>query len=445
MKSLAFLERYPEAHGPARSVLRRWRHSVRARMATVFLLLGLALAAVFLVGTQRLLSGGWQVWARPLVADYVDRLTLELGSPPDKDRAVALSARLPISVKIEGPMVRFDSHPGRGGELLDPQMAAEGWSLVRSTADGHRVSFGLTALPASFRARLVGWVTLTAMLLLTALAWVAARRLLRPLDALGAGVARFARGDPAEPVPVTGSDELAELAQRFNTMARDLQGMADSKRALLGAISQELRTPLTRARLNAELVADGEPKSALLRDLSEMRDLITDLLESERIAEGHAALKIESVKVPALAKELLEARFPGQPLQLALDESLPAIQADGARLKLMLRNMVDSALRHGAGASIVPLVSYTRDGDGQLRLSVRDYGSAPITDEQLARMSEPFYRPDAARGRATGGVGLGLYLCRLVAEAHGGTLSIRRMSPGLEVAARWPAVTRSGG
>jgi signal transduction histidine kinase len=106
--------------------------------------------------------------------------------------------------------------------------------------------------------------------------------------------------------------------------------------------------------------------------------------------------------------------------------------------------MIDNALRHSSGASIVPLITFARDPGGQLLLGVRDYGPGVITDEQLARLSEPFYRPDSARTRSTGGVGLGLYLCRLVAEAHGGSLSIGRVTPGLEVTARWPAVTRSG-
>ena len=78
-------------------------------------------------------------------------------------------------------------------------------------------------------------------------------------------------------------------------MANSLQGMLDAKRALLLAISHELRSPLTRARVNAELVGEGEHRDALLRDLSEMRDLITDLLESERLATGHSALQTERV------------------------------------------------------------------------------------------------------------------------------------------------------
>jgi signal transduction histidine kinase len=104
------------------------------------------------------------------------------------------------------------------------------------------------------------------------------------------------------------------------------------------------------------------------------------------------------------------------------------------RLRLLLRNLIDNALRHSAGAAQVPLVSLTREGDGRVALAVRDFG-AGVSDEQLQRLSEPFYRTDSARVRATGGVGLGLYLCRLVAQAHGGELRFRRAEPGLEAVA----------
>ena len=84
------------------------------------------------------------------------------------------------------------------------------------------------------------------------------------------------------------------------------------------------------------------------------------------------------------------------------------------------------------------MVSLSREAGGALRLAVRDFGPG-VSDEQLAQLAEPFYRVDSARQRATGGFGLGLYLCRLVAQAHGGTLQFRHAEPGLEVIASWPA------
>jgi signal transduction histidine kinase len=193
---------------------------------------------------------------------------------------------------------------------------------------------------------------------------------------------------------------------------------------------------LTRARLNAELVPEGEHRDALLRDLGEMRDLITDLLESERLAAGHAALQTETVDLAALAREVVETSFAGRGLHLDLAPDIAALQADPTRLRLLLRNLIDNALRHSAEADAPPTLFLARHGEAQLELGVRDHGPG-VSEAQLQHLAEPFYRIDSARTRSAGGVGLGLALCRLVAQAHGGELVIERAQPGLRVAMRW--------
>jgi signal transduction histidine kinase len=431
-----------ERDARANGMRRRRLHSIKWRLVILFVLLAMATTGVFLFGMQRVLQTGWQGYAKPMVADYVDKLAAEIGSPPDAARAQALVKRLPVSVRIEGPQVRFDSHPEyrthrhwrNDGEH---DMEVEGWGLVRSTADGHRITFGLASPLPSERPRRIGLLTLVTLLTLTVIAYAYIRKLLRPLDAIGAGVARFGAGDFSQSIATTRRDELGELAERINQMARSLQGMLDAKRALLLAISHELRSPLTRARVNAELVSGGEHRDALLRDLSEMRDLITDLLESERLAGGHAALQTERVDLVALARELVATQFPDAGLVMQLDDTLGPVSADPMRVRLLLRNLIDNALRHSAGAPQSPVVSLSREAGGALRLAVRDFGPG-VSDEQLAHLAEPFYRADSARQRATGGFGLGLYLCRLVAQAHGGTLQFRHAEPGLEVTACWP-------
>jgi signal transduction histidine kinase len=224
-------------------------------------------------------------------------------------------------------------------------------------------------------------------------------------------------------------DELGELATQINRMAEGLHGMLDAKRQLLLAISHELRSPLTRARLNAELVADGEARTALLHDLSEMRDLITDLLESERLAAGHAALHTETVELNALVRDLLAASFDGRSIETTLDAALPALTLDATRIRLLLRNLLDNALRHSAGAPLPPSISTSIQGDAVL-VTVRDHGPG-VADAELARLTEAFYRTDSARQRSTGGVGLGLHLCALIARAHGGRLTLSNAHPGL--------------
>ena len=420
------------------SALRRWRHSLQARLVLLFLLLALGTTGVFLLGTQRLLQTGWQGYAKPMVADYVDRLAAEIGSPPSAERALALTQRLPVSVRIEGPQVQFESHPHRPFVRLDPNAADHSWGLSRSTADGHRIHFGLAAAPDTNRPRVFGWLTLAALLALTAVAYAAVRRQLRPLQDIGAGVQAFGQGHFDKPIAVRRHDELGDLAAHINTMASSLHGMLDAKRALLLAMSHELRSPLTRARVNVELLDDGPERSALLRDLGEMRELITSLLESERLSQGHSALQAEAVDLAALVRDAVAA-LPGAPdINLDLGPAMAPVQADPTRLRLLLRNLLENALRHGAGAGKQPIVFVRREADQRLALGVRDFGQG-VPADQLPLLAQAFYRPDSARTRSSGGVGLGLYLCRLVAQAHGGELRLRHAEPGLEVAMVWPA------
>jgi signal transduction histidine kinase len=408
------------------------RRSLGMRLVLLFLLLGLAMTAIFLAGMQRALSGGWSSVVRPLVSDYVDRLAAEIGSPPEIARAQALVQRLPLSVRIDGPALHWDSHPQRRGWQAEHRRddGDEGWLLQRDSADGHRIVFGLGDAGWARRPRTIGWFTLAALLLLTLLAYGVVRHLFRPLDDIRAGALRFGRGDFDQPIPQRRQDELGELAAQINTMARDIRGMLDAKRGLLLAVSHELRSPLTRARLNAELVAPGAERDALLRDLAEMRDLIADLLESERLAGGHAALQRQVTDVNALVRDVVAEQFAGQRVQLALGATLPSATIDAMRVRLALRNLIDNALRHSPAGAAPPRVVTTLHGD-ELRLSVRDFGSG-VDAAHLPHLSEAFYRADAARERRTGGVGLGLYLCRLVAQAHGGTLQLRNAQPGLE-------------
>ena len=317
-----------------------------------------------------------------------------------------------------------------------------GWRPVRVLADGHRVSFGLAVLPRDDapedRARMLGWGTLLAMLLLVAIVYTRVRKLLAPLADIRAGAIRYGAGDFSRPIPRRTHDELGELALRVNGMADGLHRLLDAKRQLLLAISHELRSPLTRARLNAELVEDGTARDGLLRDLAEMRDLIADLLESERLAGGHAALQTEPVDLNQLVRETADGLPDPGALVLDLDPTLPTAALDPIRIRLLLRNLVENARRHGARATAPPEVRTARAGD-RLVLTVRDHGPG-VEAAQLPLLAEAFYRPDSARLRATGGVGLGLYLCRLVAQAHGGTLELRNATPGFEAVVTLPIV-----
>jgi signal transduction histidine kinase len=296
------------------------------------------------------------------------------------------------------------------------------------------------------RAEHIGWITLAVLLLLTAFAYGWVRHMLHPLVALRAGAVRYGQGDFSQPIVPRNRDELGDLAEQINGMAARLHHMLDAKRQLLLAISHELRSPLTRARMNTELLDDSGERTALLRDLGEMRDLITDLLESERLADvqagGHAALQTETSMLSDIIHAQCDEQAAAGTVALQLDETLPALPLDRARMRLLLRNLVDNALRHGSESGQAPLVSTSRTPQS-VRLVVRDFGPG-MEESQLQHAAEAFYRADAARLRSTGGVGLGLYLCKLVAEAHGGTLALRNAHPGLEITAELPLPATPG-
>ena len=415
----------------------RWhllRRSLGLRLVLLFVLLAVMLTGIFLGGMQRVLSSGYTEVFRPLLVDYVDRLAAEIGSPPDPARARALEARLPVAIYIEGPSVRYGVAPRHrrehqaGGE-------GSGWLLSRTTADGHRISFRIQDAAWPQRPRTIGWFTLALLLVVTAVAYLWVRRLFRPIDDIRAGALRYGAGNFTTPIPQRKADELGDLAGQVNQMARSLQGMLDAKRALLLAISHELRSPLTRARLNAELVPPSTERTALLRDLAEMRELITSLLEQERLAAGHEALHAQPVDVNTLVRELCTDAFAGRALTLELDNGLPQVKLDATRVRLALRNLIDNALRHGV--SEAPCVVRSEHDDHTLKLSVRDFGPG-VSADQLSHLAEPFYRPDAARARDSGGVGLGLTLCRLVAQAHGGELHLQLVNPGLHATLSLP-------
>ncbi len=444
--------------------LRRLRHSIKLRLLAVFLLLALSVAFIFISGAQKAFSLGWREAARPLLMDYVSRLSADVApkGSPEVARAQAIVDRLPvITIDISGPVVNWRSHPEvqgpRGPRERQRGEDRHDWGddrdwdalLKRTTMDGHSIGFGLNDTAFERRPRLFGFA-LTALLLITGLAWLYVRRLLRPLDDIRAGAMRFGAGEFAQPIALPPSrrhDELGELATTINTMGQDIHQMLEAQRALLLAISHELRSPLTRARLNTELLPDTEDvtpqRDALLRDLAEMARLISDLLESERLAGRHAALNREPTELAQLAREVIDELTTTQPvassIRLHAAGKLPALPLDRIRVRLLLRNLLDNALRHSADALLPVELHVRRSGEaGQgIELEVRDHGPG-VPDDQLPYLAQAFFRPDTARTRNAGGVGLGLYLCRLVAQAHGGTFAVRNARPGLSVTVGLP-------
>jgi signal transduction histidine kinase len=256
--------------------------------------------------------------------------------------------------------------------------------------------------------------------LVLVLLYLAIRRMLKPVEAISQQVTRIGEGDLDQSLDESGASELASLAAGVNRMKARIKTMLESKSSLLLAISHELRSPLTRMRVNLELLENGKIRDKLVDDVREMENLVAAILESEKLGSGHAPLNLGRCPLMPLIEEVVAAHPSSRRVKTSLTPV--EISADELRLRLLVKNLVDNACH------------YSRDdnGDVEVRLEsgadtatieVRDRGTG-IDPEDLPRLTEAFYRSDSSRGRGTGGYGLGLYLCKLIVEAHRGTLRI---------------------
>lgn len=272
-------------------------------------------------------------------------------------------------------------------------------------------------------------VVLVAFLsLLTALLLV--RRITVPLAHAARAASQVGAGQLPEPLPETGPAELAELARRFNRMAREVRELLDNRTTLLAGISHDLRTPMTRLQLNLELLRD-QPDSARIdravNDLADMNRLIAGYLELARTTQAEPRISLDvSALLAALAAES-GVRWAGA--------AACPVQVGALALRQILVNLIGNAQRYGGNEP----VELALECDAiSVRVTVRDQGLG-IPDEQLEKVFRPFYRLEASRAQATGGTGLGLAIVRQLADTNGWKVKLRnRPQGGLEAVLEIP-------
>jgi signal transduction histidine kinase len=255
---------------------------------------------------------------------------------------------------------------------------------------------------------------------------IAVRWATRPLKALADAAEELGKNINHPPLSEAGPLEVARAARAFNTMQARLIRYIDERTRALAAMSHDLKTPITRLRLRAELLEDQALRAKFSGDLAEMEALVTTTLDFMRgVDTGEAAKPVDmKALLESLQADLSEAggsvSIESVPLQLYVGKP----QA----LKRCLTNLMENAVKYGKRAMVA-----IDDNDTRLMILIRDEGPG-IPEAELEKVFEPFYRLEASRNRDTGGTGLGLTIARSIAEAHGGTLSLHNRSEGgLEV------------
>lgn len=289
-------------------------------------------------------------------------------------------------------------------------------------------------------------VALLALTLLGLVAWLVAGRLLRPIRLLRDAAASSTAADLTERIPVTGRDDVSELASAINAMFDRLQDSAMSQRRLLNDVGHELKTPITIIRghlelLDADNVSDVEATRALAIDeLDRMSTLVSDISLLAASRTPHfvelAEVDIDSFTTAVGAKA--SALDPTRTWPVESARGLALI--DAGHITQAWLQLADNAAKYSTpGAPIVISAEVSKTGTHTwLNLSVRDCGPG-ITPDARQRIFERFSRLATSRG--TQGTGLGLSIVSAIAEAHGGTALLSDATgPGSTFTIRIPLV-----
>ena len=358
----------------------------------------------------------------PFIDDYVRRVA---ATQPSFEEAKRMTQRYDLEIRYEGPDGTWSTskwlpsiadapldhgHWMLGGPVYRVARAPNGgaylfhWTFARRTLVAHHDLFLLLLV------LMAGTIVVT---------YIVIRRVLRPLRALGEGVARLSGGELDVVLPSPTRDEFGVLTNTFNEMVGRVRDMIRARDQLLLDVSHELRSPLTRLRVAIELLPDESRRAAMAGDIAEMEAMIAELLELERLRDGRG-LRIARIDLAEIVREVVGSNRSVH--IVSLPRELP-IDADAEKMRIVLRNLIENAIKYSLPDSGPVEISAACDAESVV-LRVTDDGPG-VPDEDRATLFEPFFRVNRSRTKSPAGYGLGLSICKRIVEAHGGTITMQ--------------------
>jgi signal transduction histidine kinase len=354
---------------------------------------------------------------------FADVIRDEYLAYPGKQRAQELAARHKAMIAIESAGENWYTD-GHNSYALVPGMQRIYYAGLWQRYALDNGTWLVVTFPAEFytyevHARVVAaW--LGAPLLLFIVMFFLLRRTLRPLRWMQGGITELTQGNFAYEAPTAGADRKNHLSRKFNAMTASIRDLIRSKDQLITDLSHELRSPITRMKVALALVAPDKNVAVVERNVQELEDIITTILEAQRINLQDIALKREPCALAPLVRdciELTKGREPGI-VTGNLDGTLQ-VAGDRGLLKLLTHNLLDNALKYSRADSKPVSVSLVRKQDTAI-LTIADDGPG-IPENMLPKVFEPFVKVAPERG-FNSGYGLGLSLCRRIVELHGGSI-----------------------
>jgi signal transduction histidine kinase len=359
----------------------------------------------------------------PLLPDFEQTLKTQLRAtlgPGIEVEVAPTPENAPTAIAVPAPFYE-------ARELAARSPSARRYDVSVRFADGDPVVYRVTRVAGGARLPSNLFVNLTLLVLLLVVAlYVAARNITRPLSDLARAADSVGRQVRPAQLEERGARELRDAARAFNTMQDRLRRYLDSRTRVLAAMSHDLKTPLTRLRLQVEALDDPAMQARIGAQLDEMESMVREALSLFRgLDDGEPAAPVD---IDTLLAQL-RAEFTDMGAAVTVSgRSLQPYVGKPQALKRCLTNLVANAVKFGTRADI------TLEDGAELVIRVRDAGPG-IPEEELERVFEPFYRLESSRNRDSGGTGLGLSIARDIAQSHGGSLTLHNL-PGEGLEAR---------
>ena len=384
----------------------------------------------------------------PLVA--ILRAPGQQGAPPFLDQASDAFDQSMASIELrtdvlasDGDTVSWQSLALAGSGTSDPAIITGSLLSVQGQDYQLYLVYNLSDVQQTLdfvqRTLVLGGLAL--VVLIGAVAFLVVRLVVGPVRVAAETSEKLAAGHLEERLPERGDDELATLARSFNRMAdslqRQIRQLADLSRvqqSFVSDVSHELRTPLTTIRLAGEVLYDQRdtfpPATARTAELLHAQTerfelLLADLLEMSRYDAGAVQLELEPTNVVRLVEDAIEAVMPlarekDTEVRLVAPGGYFEADVDSRRIRRVLQNLLGNAIDHGEGR---PIVVYVDSDADAVAIAVRDFGVG-MSEADMSRVFDRFWRADPSRQRSTGGTGLGLAISQEDAIVHGGELDV---------------------
>ena len=386
-------------------------------------------------------------------SSYLENVFEDLQYPPTQARAEQLVSSMPFDMKIIGSDIDWSSHQ-EFPNLDVLSFESRNWDLIQIKTDIEigqdtyieggefarymnrsflKVPYGdyivvlvNPKMSQAVHTTFLFETFLAISLLILLIAFLVVQKMISPIQTIQDGTTRIGSGELQHRITIKQKDELGILAKEINLLAKNVQDMLEAKQRLNLGVSHELRSPITRARLQIEMLEQSQHKEELLNEINAMETIISNLLDSEAINYGHKKLDLKTFHIESKIKALISKAPYLENIQTSISSDINnvEIEADEVLFEVMLKNVLENASRFTPSNRALIELTLEEINSQSIHITIRDFGPG-FNKDDLEKVTEPFFRTSQSRSRESGGFGLGLYLSKQIVLAHAGFLKIK--------------------